>query len=290
MARIAFIGLGVMGFPMAGHLAAAGHQVAVFNRTLARANAWVTAHGGQQAATPAAAAADADYVLTCVGNDDDVTEVVLGPQGALAVMAPGAILIDHTTASANLARHLAQQAAAAGIGFVDAPVSGGQKGAETGQLTIMCGSDDAQVYGRAREVMSAYARACELLGSAGSGQLAKMCNQIAIAGVLQGLAEAINFGQRAGLDIEQLVEVISKGAAGSWQMENRSATMARDEFDFGFAVRWMRKDLGIALAQAERNGARLPLTGLVDQFYAQVVQRGGERWDTSSLIHLLHHP
>jgi len=290
MAQIAFIGLGVMGYPMAGHLARAGHQVAVFNRTPARAEAWVAEHGGTSASTPALAAADAQFVLTCVGNDDDVAEVVLGPSGVLAAMAAGATLIDHTTASADLARQLAHQTAERQIGFVDAPVSGGQKGAESGQLTIMCGSDDPVTYDRARGVMSAYARACERLGDAGSGQLAKMANQIAIAGVLQGLAEAINFAQRAGLDIEQLVEVISKGAAGSWQMENRSATMARDEFDFGFAVRWMRKDLHIALTAAERNGARLPMTALVDQFYAQVVQRGGDRWDTSSLIHLLHQP
>jgi len=290
MARIAFVGLGVMGYPMAGHLARAGHEVTVFNRTSDRAGAWIREYPGTSAPTPGQAAAGAEFVFTCVGNDDDVTEVVLGAEGVLDAMEPGATLVDHTTASADLARRLAKQAAARSLGFVDAPVSGGQKGAETGQLTIMCGSDEASDYERARAVMGAYARACERLGNAGSGQLAKMANQIAIAGVLQGLAEAINFAQRAGLDIDQLVPVISKGAAGSWQMENRSSTMARDEFDFGFAVRWMRKDLDIALTEAERNGARLPMTALVDQFYAQVSQRGGQRWDTSSLIHLLHHP
>jgi 3-hydroxyisobutyrate dehydrogenase len=290
MSRIAFIGLGVMGYPMAGHLARAGHQVVVFNRTATRAAAWVDEYGGTSAPTPSAAAQGAEFVFTCVGNDDDVAEVILGDDGVLQFMEAGRTLIDHTTASADLARRLAQQAAQRGVGFVDAPVSGGQKGAETGQLTIMCGSDDPDAYERARSVMITYARACERLGGAGSGQLAKMANQIAIGGVLQGLAEAINFAQRAGLDIDQLVPVISKGAAGSWQMENRSSTMARDEFDFGFAVKWMRKDLGIALDEAERNGARLPVTALVDQFYAQVVDRGGARWDTSSLIHLLHHP
>lgn len=290
MARIAFIGLGIMGYPMAGHLARAGHEVTVYNRTEARAAAWCQEHGHSTASTPAEAARDAEFVLTCVGNDQDVTEVILGPDGALPAMAQGSVLVDHTTASADLARRLTQQASGRGISFVDAPVSGGQKGAETGQLTIMCGSDDREAYERAREVVLAYARACERLGDAGSGQLAKMANQIAIAGILQGLAEAINFAQRAGLDIEQLVPVISKGAAGSWQMENRSSTMARDEFDFGFAVQWMRKDLGIALDEAAHNGARLPMTALVDQFYAQVVDRGGARWDTSSLIHLLHQP
>lgn len=290
MSRIAFIGLGVMGYPMAGHLARAGHQVVVFNRTATRAAGWVDEYGGTSALTPSAAAQGAEFVFTCVGNDDDVAEVILGDDGVLQFMEAGRTLIDHTTASADLARRLAQQAAQRGVGFVDAPVSGGQKGAETGQLTIMCGSDDPDAYERARSVMITYARACERLGGAGSGQLAKMANQIAIGGVLQGLAEAINFAQRAGLDIDQLVPVISKGAAGSWQMENRSSTMARDEFDFGFAVKWMRKDLGIALDEAERNGARLPVTALVDQFYAQVVDRGGARWDTSSLIHLLHHP
>jgi len=290
MARVAFIGLGVMGYPMAGHLAAAGHEVVVYNRTGERARSWVEQHGHRMASTPAEAARDADAVLTCVGNDADVVSVLEGPEGALAGMRAGAVLIDHTTASADLARELAQQCRAAGLGFVDAPVSGGQRGAETGQLTVMCGCDDLTTYASAREIIAAYARACELLGGAGSGQLAKMANQIAIAGVLQGLAEAVNFAQRAGLDIDQLVTVISKGAAGSWQMENRSSTMARDEFDFGFAVQWMRKDLGIALDEAGRNGARLPMTALVDQFYAQVVDRGGQRWDTSSLIHLLHHP
>lgn len=290
MARVAFIGLGVMGYPMAGHLARAGHEVVVFNRTTARAEAWCAEYGQSSAATPAEAARGTDLALICVGNDHDVTEVVLGSSGLLAAMDEGSILIDHTTASADLARQLAQLSAERGIGFVDAPVSGGQAGAEIGQLTIMCGCDDPATYERARGVITAYARACERLGDAGSGQLAKMANQIAIAGVLQGLAEAINFAQRAGLDIDQLIPVISKGAAGSWQMENRSASMARDEFDFGFAVQWMRKDLGIALDEAARNGARLPVSALIDQFYAQVIDRGGSRWDTGSLIHLLHHP
>lgn len=290
MAPVAFIGLGTMGGPMAHHLAAAGHQVTVFNRTPARAEAWVQANGHTAAITPSIAAANADFVFVCVGNDDDVRSVTLGADGVLVGMRPGSVLVDHTTDSADLARELEGQCAVRGIGFVDAPVSGGQAGAEKGILTVMCGSDDIAVFERAREVMAAYSRACERLGPTGSGQLAKMANQICIAGVVQGLAEALNFAERAGLDIEHLVSVISKGAAQSWQMENRSATMARREFDFGFAVEWMRKDLGLALAESQRNGARLPLTALVDQFYAQVAERGGSRWDTSSLINLLQVP
>lgn len=290
MARVAFIGLGIMGYPMAGHLVRAGHDVVVFNRTQARAEAWCQEYGQMLASTPADAAREADFAMICVGNDQDVTEVALGPDGALGAMTEGSILIDHTTASATLARELSLRSADLNIGFIDAPVSGGQKGAENGQLTIMCGCDDLETYRRAHQVMTAYARACERLGEAGCGQLAKMANQIAIAGILQGLAEAINFAQRAGLDIDQLIPVISKGAAGSWQMENRSSSMARDVFEFGFAVEWMRKDLGMALDEGARNGSRLLMTALVDQLYAQVIERGGSRWDTSSLIHLLHHP
>jgi 3-hydroxyisobutyrate dehydrogenase-like beta-hydroxyacid dehydrogenase len=289
MTNVAFCGLGVMGFPMAGHLHRAGHQVRVFNRTAAKADAWVAAHpGGEAASTPAAAAADADVVFLCVGNDDDVRSVALGSDGALAGMASGSVLVDHTTASAGLARELAAAAAAAGVGFVDAPVSGGQAGAENGVLTVMCGGEQA-AFDRMAPIAQAYARAVTLLGPAGSGQLAKMVNQICIAGVVQGLAEGLEFGRRAGLDVSQVVEVISKGSAQSWQMENRAATMLRDEFSFGFAVEWMRKDLGICLDTARDIGARLPLAALVDQFYAQVEARGGRRWDTSSLIHLLHH-
>jgi 3-hydroxyisobutyrate dehydrogenase-like beta-hydroxyacid dehydrogenase len=291
MAPVAFIGLGVMGSPMARHLAAAGHSVTVYNRTSSKAEAWVTAHGNRQAGTPAEAARGASVVMVCVGNDDDVRSVVLDPNtGALAAMSPGSILVDHTTASADLARALSVECAHVGVGFVDAPVSGGQAGAENGVLTAMCGSDDPTVYDRAAEVFSAYAATSALLGPAGAGQLAKMVNQICIAGVVQGLAEGLNFAQRAGLDVEQLVGVIGKGAAQSWQMINRAPTMARGEFEFGFAVEWMRKDLGIAMAEADRNGARLPTTALIDQFYAQVVERGGRRWDTSSLIHLLQNP
>ncbi|MBU3703522.1 MAG: NAD(P)-dependent oxidoreductase [Ilumatobacteraceae bacterium] len=284
MARVAFVGLGTMGGPMARHLAAAGHDVTVFNRTIGRAQQWVAANGGRLAATPRDAAAASDVVMVCVGNDDDVRSVVNGSDGVLAGLRRGGILVDHTTTSAVLARELAGSAAAAGVGFVDAPVSGGQAGAENGVLTVMCGADDEDVYVRARDVIMSYARACERLGAAGSGQLAKMVNQICIAGIVEGLSEGINFAQRAGLDVEQLVAVISQGAAGSWQMVNRSSTMARDEFNFGFAVEWMRKDLGFCLEEARRNGAKLPVTELVDGFYAEVEAMGGRRWDTSSLI------
>ena len=289
MGNMAFLGLGVMGGPMARHLATAGHSVTVYNRTAAKADAWVTAHGGRSAPSPREAADGADIVFACVGNDDDVRSVVLGPTGAFAGMAPGAVLVDHTTASADLARELDAAATAAGLRFLDAPVSGGQAGAENGALTVMCGGDPA-TFAAAQPVIDAYARACTLMGPAGSGQLTKMVNQLCIAGLVQGLAEGLHLGQTAGLDLDLVLDVISKGAAGSWQMENRGRTMARDEFDFGFAVEWMRKDLGICLAEARRNGARLPVAALVDQFYAQIEARGGRRWDTSSLIHLLAHP
>ncbi len=288
MAKVAFVGLGVMGYPMAGHLAKAGHDVVVYNRTAPKAEAWVGEHGGASAATPAAAAAGREIVFMCVGNDDDVRSVSYGDDGILAGMASGAILVDHTTDSADLARELAEAASAKGVGFLDAPVSGGQAGAENGVLTVMVGGDDA-TFATAQPVMDAFARAVTLMGSVGSGQLTKMVNQICIAGVLQGLAEAYNFATKAGLDGDLVKDVISKGAAGSWQMENRASTMVRDEFEFGFAVNWMRKDLKITLEEAGRNGARLPMTALVDQFYAQVQARGGGRWDTSSLIHLLAH-
>jgi 3-hydroxyisobutyrate dehydrogenase-like beta-hydroxyacid dehydrogenase len=277
-----------MGTPMARHLATAGNQVVVYNRTAAKALAWVALHGHQAAPTPGEAAAGAQLVALCVGNDDDVREVVLGPHGALETMEAGSILVDHTTASAGLARELAAACAERGIGFVDAPVSGGQAGAENGQLTVMCGCDDVDVFERAAGVIDAYAASCVRLGPAGSGQLTKMVNQVCIAGLLQGLAEGINFAQLAGLDVDQVVDVIGRGAAQSWQMDNRARTMAADEFDFGFAVEWMRKDLGIVLDEADRNGARLPVTALVDQFYKQVMAMGGDRWDTSSLIRLLH--
>lgn len=276
-----------MGGPMAGHLAAAGRSVTVYNRTATKALAWVADRGGRAAPTPVEAVEGVEFVMMCVGNDDDVREVALGPNGALSGMSPGSILIDHTTASARVARELADACAEAGVGFVDAPVSGGQAGAESGALTVMCGCDDEAVFERARHAVAPYARACERLGGAGSGQLTKMVNQICIAGIVQGLSEGVNFAQRAGLDVDRVVEVIGKGAAQSWQMDNRAATMARGEFEFGFAAEWMRKDLAICLEEANRNGARLPLTALVDQFYAQVVARGGRRWDTSSLVHLL---
>lgn len=284
MARVGFVGLGVMGFPMAGHLAKAGHEVSVYNRTAEKAEKWSERHGGRACATPREVAASSDVVMVCVGNDDDVRSVVLGPDGVLAGLSAGGVLVDHTTTSATLARELAATSLGAGIGFVDAPVSGGQAGAENGALTVMCGADDEAIYDRAREVIMAYARACERLGESGSGQLAKMVNQICIAGIVQGLSEGINFAQRAGLDVERLVGVISQGAAGSWQMVNRSATMARNEFDFGFAVEWMRKDLGFCIDEARRNGSKIPLTELVDGFYAEVESMGGRRWDTSSLI------
>jgi 3-hydroxyisobutyrate dehydrogenase-like beta-hydroxyacid dehydrogenase len=287
MTRIAFLGMGVMGAPMARHLAKAGHQVVVYNRNAAKALAWVALNGNQAAPTPAEAAADAEIVALCVGNDDDVREVVLGLNGALSGMSAGSVLIDHTTASAGLARELSAACAEHGVGFIDAPVSGGQAGAENGQLTVMCGCDDVEVFERAKPVMEAYAKSCVHLGPAGSGQLTKMVNQICIAGLLQGLAEGVNFARHAGLDVDQVVDVIGKGAAQSWQMDNRARTMAADEFEFGFAVEWMRKDLGIVLDEADRNGARLPVTALVDQFYKQVVAMGGDRWDTSSLIRLL---
>jgi len=290
MSSVAFLGMGVMGAPMARHLAKAGHDVVVYNRTAAKALAWVALNGHRAAPTPAEAADGAEMVAVCVGNDDDVREVVLGEAGALQAMAAGAVLVDHTTASAGLARELSAACAARGIGFIDAPVSGGQAGAEAGVLTVMCGADDEEVFERTRPLIESYARSCARLGPAGSGQLTKMVNQICTAGVVQGLAEGINFAQRAGLDVEQVVDVIGKGAAQSWQMDNRARTMAAEEFEFGFAVEWMRKDLGICLQEAERNGAQLPITALVDQLYKQIVGRGGERWDTSSLIQLLQHP
>jgi 3-hydroxyisobutyrate dehydrogenase-like beta-hydroxyacid dehydrogenase len=290
MARVAFLGLGVMGGPMAGHLAAAGHSVTVYNRTPAAALEWVTDHGHRALPTPAEAVEGAEFVMMCVGNDHDVREVALGAHGAIPVMAAGSTLVDHTTASADVARELAAACAERGVGFVDGPVSGGQAGAESGQLTVMCGSDDAEVFGTARSVIMAYARECRRLGPAGAGQTTKMVNQICIAGLLQGLAEGVAFAQKAGLDVNEVIETISKGAAGSWQMDNRARTMAAGEFEFGFAVEWMRKDLRICLAEADRLGARLPVTALVDQMYKQVVERGGNRWDTSSLVQLLQQP
>ena len=286
MARLAFLGLGVMGGPMARHLAGKGHQVTVYNRTAAKAAAWVAAHGGASAATPREAAAAADFVLACVGNDDDLRAVCRGEDGAFAGMRPGAVFVDHTTVSAQVTRELAGVAAGLGLGYVDAPVSGGQAGAENGALSIMCGGQESH-YAAAEPVMAAYARICRRLGPTGSGQLAKMMNQIAIAGLVQGLAEALAFGEKAGLDGEAVVEVISQGAAGSWQMVNRHKTMLADRFDFGFAVDWMRKDLAICLATADQIGARLPVTALVDQFYKDVQLMGGTRNDTSSLIRRL---
>ncbi|MBP7872132.1 MAG: NAD(P)-dependent oxidoreductase [Comamonas sp.] len=285
--KVAFLGLGVMGWPMAGHLALAGHTVTVFNRTAAKAQAWVQAFAAtgraHHASTPREAAQGADIVLMCVGNDDDVRSVVLGPDGALAGMQSGSILIDHTTASAQLARELYATAQQQGVAFVDAPVSGGQAGAQNGQLTIMCGGDEA-AFATAELVMACFGRAVTLMGPSGSGQLTKMVNQICIAGLVQGLSEAVAFGQKAGLDMDKALQVIGKGAAQSWQLDNRGSTMVRDEFNFGFAVDWMRKDLGLVLQEAQRNGARLPVTALVDQFYADVQAQGGGRWDTSSLI------
>ncbi len=281
--RVAFLGLGVMGYPMAGHLVKAGHQVTVFNRTAAKAAAWAAEHGGAHAPTPREAAAGADIVAACVGNDDDLRSVVLGPDGAFAGMKPGAVFVDHTTASAEVARELHAAAQALGLHFVDAPVSGGQAGAVNGVLTVMCGGD-AEPFAAVQPVVMAYARACTLLGASGSGQLAKMVNQVCIAGLVQGLAEALAFGQRAGLDMPAVLDVISKGAAQSWQMENRGKTMLEGKFEFGFAIDWMRKDLGLVLDEARRNGAQLPVTALVDQFYAELQAQGGRRWDTSSLI------
>jgi len=286
MARLAFLGLGVMGAPMARHLAAKGHQVTVYNRTTAKAEAWVTAHGGKLGRTPAEAVAGAEFVMACVGNDDDLAHVCTGPDGAFAAMAPGTVFVDHTTVSAQITRHLSGIAAAQGIGFVDAPVSGGQAGAENGVLSVMCGGS-IEDYDRAEPIIAAYARICRRLGDSGAGQLAKMMNQICIAGLMQGLSEALAFGAKAGLDGEAVVEVISQGAAGSWQMVNRHKTMLKDEFDFGFAVDWMRKDLGICLKTADEIGASLPVTALVDQFYKDVQNMGGGRNDTSSLIRRL---
>jgi 3-hydroxyisobutyrate dehydrogenase len=283
MAKVAFLGLGVMGYPMAGHLKAAGHEVTVYNRTAARAAAWVEQHGGNSAPTPAEAARGAEFVFACVGNDDDLRSVTVRPDGAFETMDRDTVFIDNTTASAEVARELAATARERGFHFLDAPVSGGQAGAENGVLTVMCGGDP-EIFERARPVISAYARMVGLMGPTGAGQLTKMVNQICIAGVLQGLAEGIHFAKNAGLDVEKVVEVISKGAAGSWQMENRHRTMAVGKYDFGFAIDWMRKDLHICLEEAERNGARLPLTALVDQFYKEVQQMGGGRWDTSALL------
>ncbi len=288
--KTAFLGLGVMGYPMAGHLKGAGHSVTVYNRTAAKAADWASKHGGtgnaQAAATPREAAKDADIVACCVGNDDDLRSVVLGDHGAFAGMKKGAVFIDHTTASANIARELEAEAKKRGIRFIDAPVSGGQAGAENGALTIMCGGEQA-TFDEIKPVIMAYGRMAQCLGPAGSGQLAKMVNQICIAGLVQGLSEGVNFGIAAGLDMKQVLEVISKGAAGSWQMENRGKTMVDDKFDFGFAVDWMRKDLGLCIEEAKRNGAPLPVTALVDQFYGDVQQMGGKRNDTSSLIRRL---
>jgi len=287
--RIAFLGLGVMGYPMAGHLAKAGHQVTVYNRTPARAAQWVAQHGGTSAPTPAAAASGAQIVLMCVGNDDDVRAVAAGADGALSGMQAGGVLVDHTTASAHVAREVFAAAQAKGVGFLDAPVSGGQAGAENGKLTIMVGGEPA-TFAAVEDVLARYARAVTLMGGPGSGQLTKMVNQICIAGLLQALSEGVNFAAKAGLDVERVLDVIGKGAAQSWQMENRGKTMAADKFDFGFAVDWMRKDLSICIDEARSNGAPLPVTALVDQFYAKAQARGGGRWDTSSLIRILREP
>lgn len=287
MSKLAFVGLGVMGYPMAGHLVKkGGHEVTVYNRTASKAEQWVSDYGGSMAKTPREAAQGAAIVFTMVGNDDDVRAVALGDDGVFAGMDKGTVLVDHTTASADLARELYEIGKETGIATIDAPVSGGQAGAENGVLTVMCGGDQ-DAFDRVKPAIDTYARACTLLGPAGAGQLTKMVNQICIAGLVQGLAEGVNFGMKAGLPMETVLDVISKGAAGSWQMENRGTTMCQDKYDFGFAVDWMRKDLGICLAEAKRNGARLPVTALVDQFYAQVQARGGKRWDTSSLMHLL---
>jgi 3-hydroxyisobutyrate dehydrogenase len=287
MSKVAFIGLGVMGYPMAGHLKTkGGHDVTVYNRTTAKAEKWVAEFGGSLAKTPRAAAEGAEIAFTMVGNDDDVRAVTFGEEGVLAALGKGRVLVDHTTASADVAREVFAQAADKGVGAIDAPVSGGQAGAENGVLTVMCGGDPGS-FETVKPVIDCYAKACTLMGDAGAGQLTKMVNQICIAGLVQGLAEGMNFGMKAGLDMAKVIDVISKGAAGSWQMENRAATMCEDKYDFGFAVDWMRKDLGICLAETKRNGARLPVTALVDQFYAQVQARGGSRWDTSSLMHLL---
>lgn len=283
MAKLAFLGLGVMGYPMAGHLQAAGHEVTVYNRTAAKAEKWVAEHGGAMGATPATAAAGADMVMACVGNDDDLRAVCTGADGAFGEMQSGAIFVDHTTVSAAVTRELHDAAAALGLGYVDAPISGGQAGAENAALSVMCGGAE-DTYAKAETIIAAYAKMCRRIGESGSGQMTKMCNQIAIAGLVQGLSEALHFAQKAGLDGRAVVEVISQGAAGSWQMSNRYETMLGDHFDHGFAVDWMRKDLGICLNTANENGASLPVTALVDQFYKDVQKLGGGRWDTSSLL------
>ena len=283
MTKITFLGLGVMGYPMAGHLARAGHEVTVYNRTAAKAGTWASEHGGATGATPAEASKGAEMVMACVGNDDDLRSVCLGPDGAFASMAEGSIFVDHTTVSAAVTRELYEAARIKGIAFVDAPVSGGQAGAENGQLSIMCGGDQAD-FDRAEPAMAVYSKLCRRIGESGAGQMTKMCNQIAIAGLVQGLAEALHFASKDGLDGASVVEVISQGAAGSWQMSNRYETMLDDHFEHGFAVDWMRKDLGICLATADENGASLPVTALVDQFYKDVQKMGGGRWDTSSLF------
>lgn len=283
MAKVAFLGLGVMGYPMAGHLVAAGHEVCVYNRTTAKAESWAKAHGGRFAATPEAAVEGCDFVMSCVGNDDDLRSICTGEDGAFGGMAAGTVFVDHTTVSAKVTRELSALSAAAGIAFVDAPISGGQAGAENGVLSVMCGGDQA-AYDRAEPIIDAYARTCRRLGESGAGQLTKMVNQICIAGLVQGLSEGLHFAEKAGLDGRAVIDVISGGAAGSWQMANRYETMIDDEFEHGFAVDWMRKDLGICLDTADENGASLPITALVDQFYKDVQKLGGARWDTSSLI------
>ena len=287
--RVAFVGLGVMGYPMAGYLINAGHEVVVFNRTTSKADAWVDQYGGASEESPSSASSEAEIVFCCVGNDDDVRAVILGDDGVLHGIGDGSVIVDHTTASATVAREVFDAAAAKNVGFLDAPLSGGQAGAENGQLTIMVGGDE-DIYQRALPVMDCYAKACTLIGPVGSGQLAKMVNQICIAGVVQGLAEGLHFAKQVGLDTAKVIGAISKGAAQSWQMENRWETMVRDEFDFGFAVEWMRKDLKIALEEAQRNGVKLDMTKLVDGYYAEVQELGGNRWDTSSLIARLEKP
>lgn len=288
MAKLAFLGLGVMGYPMAGHLQAKGHEVTVYNRTASKAEGWVKEHGGSMARTPQEAVAGAEFVLACVGNDDDLRAICLGPDGAFVGMTAGTIFVDHTTVSAAVTQEMCVAAAALDLGFVDAPVSGGQAGAERGVLSVMCGGTQAH-YNQAEAIIAAYARICRRIGESGSGQMAKMCNQIAIAGLVQGLSEALHFAEKAGLDGANVVEVISQGAAGSWQMSNRYETMLSDQFEHGFAVDWMRKDLGICLDTANATGASLPVTALVDQFYKDVQKMGGGRWDTSSLIKRLRH-
>jgi len=288
MASVAFLGLGVMGFPMAGHIAKAGHDVTVYNRTAKKAADWVAKHGGKSESTPAGAARGKEFVFSCVGNDDDLRAITTGPDGAFSAMKKGSVFIDNTTASASVARELFGAAKNAGFGFLDAPVSGGQAGAENGVLTVMVGGDE-QDFARAKPVIDCYAKMVGLMGAAGAGQLTKMVNQLCIAGLVQGLAEGIHFAQNAGLDVDKVIEVISKGAAGSWQMENRHKTMNAGKYDFGFAVDWMRKDLGICLEEARGNGSRLPVAALVDQFYAEIQAMGGKRWDTSSLLARLKH-